>query len=219
MGSRRTLEGTQRVYTAAAAWVTRALRSDDSLFTPGKAIWTRELLGELHRRFLGNFFSFRGRGFFEKLGTMLGGAQPEVCQLMAETVFVGYLIIHEKTVGPEKKRENINKVLALTSPSLSIPDDLADGLAPGIAKSQFFAAFLPHHFAFVLEFAKQWKDNKNSLAVLDRTDYYASWQFRNFVLSVRVPFSAIIQRQAMMHLVYPDTFEGVVDLKTKGAHC
>ena len=37
MGSRKTYEGAERVYEAAALWVDRALRSDDSLFTPGRA--------------------------------------------------------------------------------------------------------------------------------------------------------------------------------------
>ena len=52
MGSRKTHEGAEKVYAAAEAWVDRALRRDDSLFTPVKAIWTRELLGELRERFL-----------------------------------------------------------------------------------------------------------------------------------------------------------------------
>ena len=195
MGSRKTHDGVEKVYAAAEAWVDHALRSDDSLFTPGKAIWTSRWINELHRRFLGNFPSFRGRGFFDELGIMLGGAPPEVCQLMAETVFVGYLIIHEKTVGPEKKRQNINKVLALTSLPISISDDLAKGLAPGIATSQFFAADPPHHFAFIVDFAKRWKDQKHGVGLLDRTDYYAPWRFKEFVLSLRPPFRAAIQQR------------------------
>ena len=50
MGTRRVEAET--VYAAAEAWVERALRSDDSLFTPGRRIWTSEWLDELHRRFL-----------------------------------------------------------------------------------------------------------------------------------------------------------------------
>ena len=52
MGSRRTKDGVERVYEAAEAWVDRALRTDDSLFTPGKAIWSSRWLGELPERFL-----------------------------------------------------------------------------------------------------------------------------------------------------------------------
>lgn len=40
------------VYKAAELWVERALKSDDSLFTPGVPIWSSEWLGELRERFL-----------------------------------------------------------------------------------------------------------------------------------------------------------------------
>ena len=41
MGSRRTGNGEENVYAAAEEWVDRALRADDSLFTPGRPILTR----------------------------------------------------------------------------------------------------------------------------------------------------------------------------------
>ena len=50
MGTR--IAGAETVYAAAEAWVERALRSDDSLFTPGRRIWTSSWLGELRQRFL-----------------------------------------------------------------------------------------------------------------------------------------------------------------------
>ena len=52
MGSKRTEGNDDKTYAAATRWVDCALRADDSLFTPGKAIWTRGLLAELHSRFL-----------------------------------------------------------------------------------------------------------------------------------------------------------------------
>ena len=52
MGTRITLDGAGKVYEAAWVWVERALRADDSLFTPGKAIWSSHWLGEIHQRFL-----------------------------------------------------------------------------------------------------------------------------------------------------------------------
>lgn len=52
MSSKRTGQFAQETYAAAKAWVDCALRTEGSLFTPGKAIWTRDLLGELHERFL-----------------------------------------------------------------------------------------------------------------------------------------------------------------------
>lgn len=43
------LDGT---YAAAEQFVDRALRSDDSLFTPGQSIWSTENLDDLQRRFV-----------------------------------------------------------------------------------------------------------------------------------------------------------------------
>ena len=64
MGSRRTGNGVEKVYTAAEAWIDRALRTDDALFTPGKPIWTSENLGELRECF----------GFYAKLERQLAGS-------------------------------------------------------------------------------------------------------------------------------------------------
>ena len=41
-------------YTAAQTFVDRALRADDSLFTPGVAIWTAVNLQDLYDRFIGH---------------------------------------------------------------------------------------------------------------------------------------------------------------------
>ena len=52
MGTRITITGAEKVYNAASLWVERALRADDSLFTPGEPIWSSKWLGELHERIL-----------------------------------------------------------------------------------------------------------------------------------------------------------------------
>ena len=48
MSARKIGNGEERVYAAAQEWVNRALRGDDSLFTPGAAIWTGHWLNRLH---------------------------------------------------------------------------------------------------------------------------------------------------------------------------
>ena len=47
MGSR--IEGADSVYAAAELWVERALRRDDSLFTPGESIWSSRLVDPAKR--------------------------------------------------------------------------------------------------------------------------------------------------------------------------
>ena len=79
-------------------WVERALRTDDSLFTPGKTIWTRELLGELRERFLDRP-DVAGDGFMGKLERQLEGSPPEIYQLMGEVLYVHFLIIWTTGLG------------------------------------------------------------------------------------------------------------------------
>ena len=80
MSARVDWDGVERAY-AAAAWVDCGLRTDGSLFTAGKHIWTRDLLGELHRRFLDRPDE-GGGGFMEKLEVAarqmrMGGIMPD----------------------------------------------------------------------------------------------------------------------------------------------
>ena len=65
MGSKVKVNGSDEIYQTASAWVERALKSDDSLFTPGEPIWTSQGLGELHERFLNRPDAGQG-GFTDK---------------------------------------------------------------------------------------------------------------------------------------------------------
>ena len=92
MGSRKTHDGAENVYAAAKKWVDCALRKDDSLFTPGKPIWTSEWLRELRERFLDRPDVGQG-SFYDKLKQQLEDSPPEVYQLMAEVLYVHFLIV------------------------------------------------------------------------------------------------------------------------------
>ena len=111
MGSRSADEGAEHIYAASHEWIDRALRTDDSLFTPGQAIWTAQNLAELRERFLDRRDEFRGPGFFDKLELLLEGSSREVYQLMGEIVYVTYLIVWRGAMGRGKKLEYINRVL------------------------------------------------------------------------------------------------------------
>ena len=112
MGTR--ISGAENVYAAAEKWVQRALRTDDSLFTPGEAIWSSHWLGELRERFLNGLDVLRGKGFPENLKSLLEGSDPEVYQLVGEVHYVTFLIVWENTTigGSKKNKEKrINEVL------------------------------------------------------------------------------------------------------------
>ena len=216
MGTRRS--DAANVYKAAEEWVERALRSDDSLFTPGKPIWTRQWLGELHERFL-NRPDESSDKFLAKLERQLANSPPEVYQLMAEALYVYFLITD--TTGSNKKQENIKTVLGWSQHVVSIPSDLVDGLTPGIAGTgQAFNNFRPFQVGSIIEFAEQWKQQPSSSQgrLLDDP-----WAFKEFLVAIKFRSlllrdsqkKASAQRQALLHLVFPDTFEAIVSFEHK----
>lgn len=91
------------VYAAAARWVDRALRTDDSVFTPGVPIWTLHGLRDLRRRFLDRPDEGRG-GFYAKLKAQLQGSSPEAYQLIAEVLYAHFLIISQRQMKGGTKR-------------------------------------------------------------------------------------------------------------------
>ena len=219
MGSRKTSGGVENVYAAAQKWVDCALRADDSLFTPGEPIWSSRRLGELRERFLDRPDEGEG-GFYDKLKTQLEGSPPEVYQLMGEVLYVHFLIIWHEGMGGDRKREGINRVLGWSPQPEPIPDDWVDGLTPGIASSPGFMMYRQYHVGFLIEFVEQWKEQESSEQ--DRL-LKNPWAFKDFVMTRRLHGRLLVnnqntpssQRQALLHLVFPDTFEGTVSVKQK----
>ena len=222
MGSRSTLEGAENVYKAAELWVECALKSDGSLFTPGKAIWSKKLLEELRERVLDKPEVWKGTRFFETLKNLLRGSPPEIYQLTAETLYIFYLIVWRGRVRGETKRKWINEVLGWADLS-ELPQDRIAGLSPGIADpGPYWIANYEIHFGYIIEFVEYWKDMGNT-HVLDPDNPKAPWEFKKIVTSV--PFQSTLlhgktlgpsaQIEAMLHLVFPDVFEGITSVERK----
>ncbi len=78
-------------YAAAATFVDRALAHDDSLFTPGRSIWSAAVLDDLYRRFVEHPDVSADR-FEIKFHRQLDGAPQETVQLAAECLYTYFLI-------------------------------------------------------------------------------------------------------------------------------
>ena len=220
MGSRKTHDGAENIYKAADLWKERALKSDDSLFAPGTPIWSSQNLNELHQRFLNQPNPGDG-GFTEKLRRQLDGSPSEVYQLMGEALYVHLLIVSDGAMGVQAKRNLINTALSWASPPSTLPDYMADCFGPGIANpGMAFLTFRPYQVGFIIEFVEQWKmKTADEQARLLREP----WAFRDFVM--RLPLKSLLfrghqntpraQRNALLHLVHPDTFEGIVSTDHK----
>ena len=214
MGTRRAARtGTETVYAAAESWVERGLRSDDSLFTPSRRIWTSEWLDELHRRFLDRPDE-SGATFLDKLERQLTGSPPEAFQLMAEVLYVHFLIVSTKD-GAEQKKQ-VDRILGWSPEPVAVPSELAAGLAPGLANpGQGFHSYRPFQVGLIIEFASQWKQLEPDARQRLLDD---PWAFKDFVMDLHLQSAMFsdyqntprAQRHALLHLVHPDTFEPIV---------
>ena len=211
-------EGSDRVYRAAQAWVDAALRSDSSLFTPGAPIWSSRWLRELRERFLDQPDESKMK-FLEKLRGQLDDGTPEVHQLMAEALYLHLLIV--STRNGNNKRRTIDTVLNWSSSPVAIQEDLVAALTPGIANpGQYFHVKRPNQVGFLIEFVEQWKE----LGADEQTRLLTDpWAFKDFVLGLEFnsvlltgdPNSYRTQREALLHLVFPDAFEAIVSSNHK----
>ncbi len=221
MGSRKTHDGAEKVYAAAQKWVDCALRADDSLFTPGKAIWSSHWLGEL-REWLGKPVE-EWRGYHEMFQRQLAGSPPEVCQLMGEALYFHFLIMHRTDMRGDTKYNRLKRVLGWSERQIEIPADLVDGLTPGIAASKAASAklkwALPVHVGFLVKFVEQWKglDSGERQRLLEDP-----WAFKAFATQgneylERLNASMIDfeQREALLHFVFPDYFDSIVTFRHK----
>ena len=209
MSSKRTGQFAQETYAAAKAWVDCALRTEGSLFTPGKAIWTRDLLGELHERFLDQPDVSKG-DFFEKLEQQLSVSTAAVYQLMGEALYIHYLPLS----SPADKQGRIERVLNWSPEKVIISDALSDGL-----KSQFIDIGAGHTWVTfqvgtLIESVEQWKDLESAERERILQD---CWEFKKFLftrkftskLLVNNQNSGNIEKEMLLHIVCPDTYETI----------
>ncbi len=221
MGKTGTDEALESVYAAASRWVDRALRADDSLFTPDEPIWSSRWLRELRNRYL-NHPDESSDDFYTKLKRQLEGSPAEVYQLMAELLYIHFLIVYQESMKGSTKRERINRVLGWSDKDTAIPHDLVDGLSVGVANTgPAFNTLRPFQIGFLIEFAALWKGRRDEDRKRLLDDPWAFKQFLQFE-----PTSQLFkdwegdgayraQFQALLHLVFPDTFEAILSTAHK----
>lgn len=220
MGSRKAHEGVGKVYDAAEKWIDCALRNDDSLFTPGKPIWSRDCLVELRDQVLERPDVGEGN-FYEKLKTQLKGCSAEAYQLMAEALYVHFLFISEGDMRGDTKKERVERVLQWGALLSTVPRNLVSSLSLGLGgPGHQFLIGHPFHVGFIIEFVDQWKE----LAEDERDRLLDDpWAFKDFVSGIapqrklfrEKPAAHRPQLHALLHLVCPDAFEGIVSVGDK----
>lgn len=216
MTARNTEDGAEPVYAAAQKWVNGALRSDDSLFTPGKPIWTRELLRELHNQVLNRPEVGEG-DFWGKLQQQLADSPPEAYQLMGEVLYLHYLPLY---INPATKEASVERALRWSPKPVAIPAESCAGFQQGFVYLGAGMALLSYQVGTLIETVEQWKalpaDEKERLT-------QEPWACQKFLADLRFhsrllggkPNTGRGVHHLLLHSIFPDTFEPMLG-KFKG---
>ena len=202
MSAKRPDADCQPAYDAADLWIDRALKSDDSLFTPGVPIWSKDNLREARALFVDNSDVLHAPNLFDKLKRVMKSNPPEVYQLMGEALYVAYLILHKSRVGQAKKIERVNQVMVWSRKYVAIPDCLRNGLANGImAPGQNIN--IKGRLETIITVAERWKRvGTNEMLVRRHPEYPRC--FQEFLAKLKLSGALMVPP---LHLIHPESFE------------
>ncbi|MCY4108715.1 MAG: AAA family ATPase [Chloroflexi bacterium] len=157
----------------------------------------------------------------------MAGSPAEVYQLMAEVIYVAYLVVFHRGRGgmsERRKRQRIDQVLSWSPTPVSIPDYCVSGLTPGLVHpGLYFYTNFGLQPGYLVEFMEQWKEQELDGRLLDTSDPDAALEFKKFVTGVdwrgpvrgSPPNSRAMQRATLLHLVHPDSFEAILSVYHK----
>ncbi len=204
-----TRTGPPEIYEAMAKVKQRCLGDGRSLFVPDRSAWQLETFTGLRHSFIDQP-DFGSDSYLEKLARQLENADDDVILLMAELHYVHFLI--PMTIGRKRKLEIIQTVLDLMSHPVAVPAELTVALGAGFVNpGTFYATRRDTQLAYLIEFGQAWcaqsADDRDRLL-------HDPWEFKELAFSVPVG-SGYAQREGLLHLVHPTTFEAIVSREHK----
>ncbi|MCY3913241.1 MAG: AAA family ATPase [Chloroflexi bacterium] len=191
------------IYAAAQQWVDRALCTDDSLFTPGEPVWSLENIDDFLERVDSESV---GQGtFIGRYEDCLAPAPHNTIQLGAEILYVHFLI--NDAIGGGAKRDQIMTVLGWADRDSPLPQNLDGALDGGVCNPGPYFATRRHlqlrRIAMITKSFKQQPEDQRIAAIDD------PWRSKQAVWNDD-DLQTYIQTSAILHLVFPDSFERVL---------
>ena len=188
---------------AAESFIAEALRSDGSIFRPGRKVWDVTSINDAYER-LALRPADAGDPLVSTIVKRLDGSPQGTVNLVSELLYV--LLLVPSDIAVEQKVDAIGSVLAIGAP-IEVPEELVRALASGVAPTALsFAEWRDSQLAFMLDFMRFWKawpEVRRDHALRD------PWLFRDCVQSVDA-LSGELMREALLHLVHPQAFEPIV---------
>ncbi|MGH8887538.1 MAG: hypothetical protein ACRDYX_20685 [Egibacteraceae bacterium] len=201
--------GREPTYAAAAHFVAQALGTPGSLFSPGRPVWRPQVLADLRSRHAHATDAF-GDGFQTRWARRLDGAPADSVQLAAEIFYVHILFATD--LSARTKRRVVAETLARSPNPPAVPAALDAALDGGIARTGMaFKLRRMSQLGLLVEVAHQWWQltGQDRAAALDDPWAFKAWLHE-------VPHDgAQAQREALLHLVHPATFEPIISASVK----
>jgi 5-methylcytosine-specific restriction protein B len=191
----------REAYAAARQFVEVALEQDGSFFVPGTPIWATKVLTELSQRVTARIEANQEH-FLEIMREQLYRASPAAIQLAAEVLFVHYLVPRDTKAS--RKRDHIERILGPHPGHIILPAALNPALQWEGYRGTVHGSRTPF-MAFLVRFALRWKELDASIRAKTSKD---PWAFKRRLVEARTfDDRAEPQRDALLHLLYPATFE------------
>lgn len=209
--AKRIEPGTERVYAAAKRWLEQTWLRDGSLFVPERSIWTLENLRST--RPLITEPAESGGKFMEQLVQQLERASDDQRVLIAELLFVNAMIM--ENVGGSLKRQQIKSVLdSVTGEApIALPPELEATLDRGLIRTgRGYLSFRAKQLCYLIDVAIAWRTT-----AADRHDALLDdpWAFGVWASEVDGSTTVAPQRNMLLHLVHPDSFDPIASDRHK----
>jgi MoxR-like ATPase len=195
-------------YKIIRQFVDVAFRTQGSLLTPDKQIWTPEICDDLYKRFVENPDE-SSRSFFVKLKEQLAGSEAQTIKLAAELLFVQQ--ITPSNMSRTTKIKNIERVLGWSENPVVLPKGMKKAFQRGLSNDMSFLQHRPNHLAFLLEVLKKWHSFEK---VEQKRLLEDPWAFKE-MLHTLPDKAGQPMREILCHFVYPESFESISSRKHK----
>lgn len=197
------------VHEVAARFAERALRRGTSLLSARERLWSAdgpaalsELLSDLH--------AGAGRPFAERWALLLDAAPQTAVRVAAEALLVHLLFPAD--VGPERKRALVRDTLALLDKPPELKPALRDALGAGCATTGVaYSRTRLSQIRFLVDSALAFRVEPASSRRALLAD---PWGMRSW-LAARPSRGGGPQREALLHLLFPECFEPIVSVAAK----
>jgi MoxR-like ATPase len=199
----------EEIYPAAELFVERSLRAGASFVTMSPEVWVPHVADDFYERFVINE-DLTASSFLEKLARQLSQAPEATILLATDLVALCTIPVHDMSSGTKTKR--LQAVLSLLDPVPEIAPVVNAALTSGIASYGAGNAQVWKFMRYLAELARVW----TRLGEEERERRLAdAWAWKELLAGVSGGIGA--QAAALLHMVFPDTFEPIVSVDVKSA--